>query len=52
MDMDEGLTNGEAVGPSSIASSSLVKGRRGIISMRTGMSNIIITGNPIAADRK
>ena len=43
------LTNDDAVGPSRIASSSLVNGRRGMTKIRRGMSNIIITGNPMAA---
>jgi hypothetical protein len=43
------LTNGEAVGPSRIASSSGVKGRRGIMYIRTGTSRKMTSGNPIAA---
>jgi hypothetical protein len=43
------LTNGEAVGPSRIASSSGVKGRRGITYIRTGTSRKMTSGNPIAA---
>jgi len=46
------LTNGEAVGPSRIASSSLVNGKRGIRKIRRGTSNMIMTGNPIAAMRR
>lgn len=45
------LTNGEAVGPSRIASSSSVNGKRGIRRMRRGISNMMMTGNPIAAMR-
>jgi len=45
------LTNGEAVGPSRIASSSLVNGKRGIRKIRRGISNMIMIGNPIAAIR-
>jgi hypothetical protein len=47
--IEVGLTKGEAVGPSRIASSSSVKGMRGTRSVRRGISNMIITGNPIAA---
>ena len=47
--MKSRLTNGDAVGPSSIASSSIVKGIRGMRYIRTGIKSMIITGKPIAA---
>lgn len=46
---DGRLTNGDAAGPSRIASSSFVNGNRGIRCVRTGSRSIIITGNPMAA---
>lgn len=45
----EELTNGEAVGASRMESSSLVNGNRGIRRALRGRSNIMMTGNPIAA---
>lgn len=46
------LTKVEAVGPSRMANSSLVKDMRGIIIVRIGKSSMIMTGKPIAAGRK
>lgn len=42
-------TNGEAAGPSSIESSSVVKDNFGTIRMRNGSNNMMMTGKPIAA---
>jgi hypothetical protein len=44
------LTKGDAVGPSRIASSSLVNGNLGTMKMRRGRRSMMTTGNPIAAD--
>ncbi len=44
------LTKGDAVGPSRIASSSLVNGNLGMMKVRRGRRSMMITGNPIAAD--
>ena len=46
------LTKADAVGPSRIANSSLVKDMRGIISVRIGKSSMMRTGKPIAAEKK
>lgn len=46
------LTKADAVGPSRMANSSLVKDMRGIIIVRMGKSSMMRTGKPIAAGRK
>ena len=43
------LTKDEAVGLSRIASSSCVKGNKGMILVRSGTSNKMIIGNPMDA---
>lgn len=43
------LTNGEAAGPSRIASSSRVNDILGITNVLRGSNSMMITGNPIAA---
>lgn len=43
------LTNGDAVGPSKIATSSEENGMRGIMNTRMGIKSMIMTGNPMAA---
>ena len=45
----KGLTKGDAVGPSRMASSSSVKGSRGTTSTRSGTRAMMMSGNPIAA---
>jgi len=45
----DSIVNGDAVGESRIASSSTVKGSRGMTTVRRGTINRIITGNPIEA---
>lgn len=47
----ETLTNGEAVGPSKMLSSSIENGNRGTMTVLRGTINKITTGNPIAAIR-
>jgi hypothetical protein len=46
------LTKADAVGPSRISNSSFVKDMRGIKSVRIGKSNMMRTGNPIAAEKE